>query len=74
MSYDIQYDRRFNSANISKITQLTYKGMKDGLQEAIALYLQNHTAGNYISTEYDNIVDWYIEYHDLVRWEDGLNA
>lgn len=48
--------------------------MKDGLQEAIALYLQNHTKGNYISTEYDNIVDWYIEYHDLVRWEDGLNA
>lgn len=27
-----------------------------------------------VSTEYDNIVDWYIEYHDLVRWEDGLNA
>ena len=74
MSYDILYDRRFNSANISKITQLTYKGMKDGLQEAIALYLQNHTAGNYISTEYDNIVDWYIEHHDLVRWEDCLNA
>ena len=48
--------------------------MKDGLQEAIALYLQNHTKGNYISTEYDNIVDWYIEYHDLVRWEDGLNS
>jgi hypothetical protein len=48
--------------------------MKDGLQEAIALYLQNHTVGNYISTEYDNIVDWYIEHHDLVRWEDVLNA
>lgn len=28
----------------------------------------------YDITEYDNIVDWYIEYHDLVRWEDGLNA
>lgn len=27
-----------------------------------------------MATEYDNIVDWYIEYHDLVRWEDGLNA
>lgn len=39
MPYDILYDRRFHSANISKITQLTYKGMKDGLQEAIALYL-----------------------------------
>ena len=74
MSYDILYDRRFHSANISKITQLTYKGMKDGLQEAIALYLQNHTVGNYISTEYDNIVDWYIEHHDLVRLEDCLNA
>lgn len=74
MPYDIMYNRRFHSANISKITQITYKSMKDGLQEAIALYLQNHTKGNYISTEYDNIVDWYIEYHDLVRWEDGLNA
>lgn len=48
--------------------------MKDGLQEAIAIYLQNHTVGNYISTEYDIIVDWYIEHHDLVRWEDVLNA
>lgn len=74
MPYDIMYNRRFHSANISKITQITYKSMKDGLQEAIALYLQNHTKGNYISTEYDNIVDWYIEHHDLVRWEDCLNA
>ena len=46
--------------------------MKDGLQEAIALYLQNHTKGNYISTEYDNIVDWNIEYHYHVRREDGI--
>lgn len=50
MPYDIMYNRRFHSANISKITQITYKSMKDGLQEAIALYLQNHTKGNYIST------------------------
>lgn len=70
MPYDILYDRCFYSANISKITQITYKSMKDGLQEAIALYLQNHTDGNYISTEYDRVVDWYVEHHELVRWED----
>lgn len=68
MPYDIKYDRRFNSKKISKIQNITYRKMREGLTSAISKYISEFKVVLYQQTMYDEVVDEFIDNNNLSLW------
>lgn len=68
MPYDIKFNRRFSSSKINKIQPINYKPMRDGLREALMKKLDNIDNMFYEPSEYDEVVDEFIENESLILW------